>query len=88
LLTTPTLATTARASGDAAFSELGSLLSFIEPLTASAAAIPGAAAPAVDPTIERAIQMRVDQAVTTAVASTERELAALRAEVARLGKRK
>jgi hypothetical protein len=67
---------------------LGELLSLIEPLATATAVVPGGAAPALDPTLERTIQTRVNEAVATALASTERELTELRAAVARLGKRR
>ena len=68
--------------------ELGELLSVIEPLATATAVVPGGATPTLDPAVERTIETRVNDAVATALASTAREVATLRAEVARLGRRR
>jgi hypothetical protein len=81
-------ATLARGRDAEPLAELGELLSLIEPLATATAVVPGGATPALDPVLERTIQTRVNEAVSSALVSTEQELTALRAAVARLGKRR
>ncbi len=84
LLAPRTATAVARKAGDAPFDELGDLLSMIEPLTTVTAVVPGGATSVLDAAVERTIEGRVKDAVAAALASTERELAALRVEVDRL----
>ena len=88
LSASPALASATATVGAAPLNELGSLLSMIQPLATATAMVPGSTAAALDPEVERTIQTRVNDAVTTALASTDRELTALRAAVTKLGKRK
>jgi hypothetical protein len=74
----------AMAASDSPFGALGQVMAQIEPLATAKAMIPGGTVTAIDPAVERTIQTRVHDAVTTAMAATAHELAALRAEVARL----
>jgi hypothetical protein len=82
------LRTATRAAADEPLAQLGDLLAVIEPLATASAVVPGGARPPLDPAVERIIQTRVNDAVSAALASTERELAALRAEIAQLTKRR
>jgi len=64
------------------FSQLGNLLGQLEPIATTRAVVPGGGT-TLDPSVERSIS----EAVKTAVAGYESELASLRAEVARLAGR-
>lgn len=87
ILRMPQLALSRTVPADQPLGQLSELLPMIEPLATATAVVPGGRATGIDPALEQTIEARVKDAVTAALASTERELASLREKVARLSTR-